>query len=128
MPEDRRQREERLTRQVGERTQRKLRARDQQGRGVWFGLGMYGLVGWSVAMPTIVGVTLGIWLDRRAPGRVSWTLLLLLLGLGIGCWTAWYWISREQRAIAPRREEPEDAPEREPEHEPEPGPEGDGHG
>ncbi len=105
MPEDRREREERLTRQVGQRTQRKLRARDQQGRGVWFGLGMYGLVGWSVAMPTILGVALGMWLDRRAPARFSWTLLLLFIGLGIGCWTAWYWISREQHAIAHREEE-----------------------
>jgi ATP synthase protein I len=110
MSEERREREERLTRQVGQRTQRKLRARDQQGRGVWFGLGMYGLVGWSVATPTILGVALGIWLDRRAPGRFSWTLLLLFIGLCIGCWTAWYWISREQHAIAHREEQPEDEP------------------
>jgi len=106
MSEDRRQRDERLTRQVGQRSQRKLRARRQQDRGVWFGLGMYGLVGWSVAMPTILGVALGIWLDSRAASRFSWTLLLLFVGLGLGCWTAWYWISREQHAIGHRDDQP----------------------
>lgn len=108
MSEDRQEREERLARQVGQRTQRKLRARGQQGRGVWFGLGMYGLVGWSVAAPTVLGVALGIWLDSRISSRFSWTLLLLFAGLVIGCWTAWYWVSREQQAIAHRDGEQEE--------------------
>ncbi len=76
---------------------RKLRARSRPDRGPWFWLGMFGLVGWSIAIPTVLGVLLGAWLDRRFPGRVSWTLTMLLIGVAVGCWTAWYWVNRESQ-------------------------------
>lgn len=66
-------------------------------RVVWFGLGMFGLVGWAVAVPTLIGVALGAWLDRVAPGDFSWTLALLLAGVALGCINAWYWVSQESR-------------------------------
>jgi ATP synthase protein I len=64
---------------------------------VWFGLGMFGLVGWSVAIPTLIGTFVGLWLDKTWPGRPSWTLTLLLTGVMVGCWNAWYWVKRESR-------------------------------
>ena len=67
---------------------------------------MMGLVGWSVAIPTLLGTALGLWLDRRYPGPHSWTLALLLGGLVLGCWNAWHWLSREHREI--REEENDD--------------------
>jgi ATP synthase protein I len=97
--ESRPQRDRQLIRRIEQREQRKLRARRQGDRSVWFGLGMYGLVGWSVAIPTVLGVALGVWVDARYPSRFSWTLMLLFGGLIVGSWTAWYWIAREQRAI-----------------------------
>ena len=51
---------------------RKLRARRHVTRTVWFGLGMMGLIGWSVGILTLLGVALGLWLDRiqaAAPGH-----------------------------------------------------------
>lgn len=72
-----------------------MRARAQRGREIWFGLGMFGMVGWSVALPTLVGVAVGIWIDRTWPGRLSWTLMLLMAGLILGCFNAWFWIRRE---------------------------------
>ena len=77
---------------------RKLKARAEGRRGVWFGLGMFGLVGWSVAVPSIVGLAFGLWLDARFPGRASWTLTFLLIGVGLGCLNAWYWVKQESRA------------------------------
>jgi ATP synthase protein I len=56
-------------------------------------------VGWSVVIPTLLGVAAGVWIDGRWPGRFSWTLMLLLGGLLLGCWNAWYWVSLEQQAI-----------------------------
>ena len=91
--------------EVGSRERRKLRARGRRDRTVWFGLGMFGLIGWSVAVPTLIGIALGLWLDRNWPGRVSWTLTMLLAGLFVGCLNAWYWVRREQEAI--QREEQE---------------------
>jgi ATP synthase protein I len=76
---------------------RKLRARSEKDRGVWFGLGMFGLVGWSVAVPTLMGVALGAWVDRTWESTASWTLTGLLVGVAVGCLNAWYWIKRESR-------------------------------
>jgi len=83
--------------QVRKQEIRKLRARREGNRSVWFGLGMFGLVGWSVAIPTLIGVALGIWIDRMWPSRISWTLTLLVAGLVLGCLNAWHWVKRESR-------------------------------
>jgi ATP synthase protein I len=66
---------------------------------VWSGLGMLGLVGWSIGLPTLLGTFLGLWLDKRHPGRHSWTLSLLFAGLSLGCIHAWHWLTREQQEI-----------------------------
>jgi ATP synthase protein I len=81
--------------QVASKAARKLKAQREGGQGVWSGLAMFGAVGWSVAVPTIVGAMLGRWWDRRHPGGHSWTLVLLVAGLVIGCANAWRWIGEE---------------------------------
>lgn len=88
-------RKKQLSDQIGRRAARKQRAREQGERSAWFGLGMFGLVGWSVAIPTLIGIAIGIWLDRRWPGQVSWTLTLLIIGIALGCLNAWYWVKQE---------------------------------
>ena len=90
-------RHERLGESVGQRAERKLRARKESQRTAWFGLGMFGLVGWSVAIPTLLGTALGVWLDGRWPGQVSWTLTFLIIGIALGCLNAWYWINEESK-------------------------------
>ena len=94
-----------FSREIGANAARKLRAQRHVTRTVWFGLGMMGLIGWSVAIPTLLGAALGIWLDNRYPGGRAWTLALLVVGLAIGCLNAWHWVSKEDKAI---REEQED--------------------
>ncbi len=86
-----------LARKVGDKARRKQKARAQQGRGLLFGLGMFGLVGWSVAVPTLIGIAVGLWIDRTAPSPYSWTLMFLFLGVLVGCINAWYWVTREGR-------------------------------
>ncbi len=85
--------------EVGAKAARKLRARRSHARGVWYGLGMMGLVGWSVATPTVLGAALGLWLDKRYPGPHSWTLTLLIIGLILGCLTAWRWVAEEDQQL-----------------------------
>ena len=80
---------------IGRKAERKLKARTQRNRGVWFGLGMFGLVGWAVAIPTLIGIGLGLWLDSHLEGRVSWTVTLLFVGVLLGSLNAWYWVRRE---------------------------------
>ena len=80
---------------VGRKETRKLRARRDRERTAWFWAGLFGLVGWSVSVPLLIGVALGVWIDRRWPGPISWTLTFLFLGVGMGCLNAWYWVTRE---------------------------------
>jgi len=97
-----------LAEQVGAKAAHKLKARRNSARGVWFGLGMMGLIGWSVAIPTLLGAALGLWLDKQHPGTSSWTLALLVAGLAIGCLNAWHWVAKEDKAM---RDEQEDGDE-----------------
>jgi len=85
-------------REVGAKATRKLRARSST-QGVWFGLGMMGLIGWSVVVPTLLGAALGLWLDKHHAGKHSWTLALLVAGLAIGCFNAWHWVSKEDKEM-----------------------------
>ena len=85
--------------QVGEMAALKLKAQRHATQTVWSGLGMMGLVGWSVVIPTLLGTALGIWIDKHYPGTHSWTLALLAIGLGLGCFNAWHWVSKEDNEI-----------------------------
>lgn len=92
-------------RRIGAKETRKLRAQRKVTRTIWSGLGMMGLVGWSVAVPTLLGAALGIWLDKRYPADHSWMLTLLIAGLTIGCLNAWHWVAKEQKEIRAEQEE-----------------------
>jgi len=75
---------ERMTRQV-EAKQR----RAESHKWSWSSIEILGVVGWSVTVPTLLGIAAGVWIDRRYPSRFSWTLMLLLGGLLLGCFHAW---------------------------------------
>ena len=87
--------EERFQAEVARKAERKRKAAEEQDRGVWFSLGLFGLVGWSIALPTLLGIALGVWIDTRWPSRISWTLTLLFVGVVVGCLNAWYWVRQE---------------------------------
>ena len=48
-----------FSREVGAKAARKLKAQRHSTPGVWSGLGMMGLIGWSVVVPTLLGAALG---------------------------------------------------------------------
>jgi len=94
---DRESRPEPLNSIVDRKAERKLRAQRERPRSLWYGLGMFGLVGWSVAIPTLIGVAIGLWFDANYPSPISWTLTGLGIGILIGCLNAWFWVQREGR-------------------------------
>ena len=79
---------------IRDKARRMQKARGGRGN-AWLGLGMFGMVGWAVAVPTVAGIALGLFIDARWPGETSWTLALLLAGVALGCLNAWYWVQRE---------------------------------
>ncbi len=99
LPEERPPVGEEFSRQASWKEARKLKAKEPKPGGVWFGLGMFGLIGWSVALPALAGALLGAWIDRTWPSRYSWTLMLLLLGIILGALNAWHWVSQERKKI-----------------------------
>jgi ATP synthase protein I len=83
---------------VSSQITRKIKAGKKRDH-IWFGFGMFGLIGWSVALPVVLGAWLGIWLDQEYPSGHSWTLILLVAGLCIGCWNAARWVIKENNEM-----------------------------
>lgn len=100
--------ETRYIRQVGSKAGRKLKAKRDRKRHVWQGLGMMGIVGWSIAVPVLLGLALGGWLDSLSAGGHLWTLNLLIVGLLLGCVNVYLWINKEQREINDDKEHEHD--------------------
>jgi ATP synthase protein I len=95
----------RLAHDVESKAKRKIRAQRHIDRTVWLGLGMMGIIGWSVSVPTLAGVALGLWLDKHYPESFSWTLSMLIVGLFIGCLNAWHWVIKERQAMQEEQED-----------------------
>jgi len=94
-----------FSQRIGSGAARKLKARKSVSHTIWYGLGMMGLIGWSVAIPALLGAALGFWLDKQHLGRYSWTLTLMLIGLLLGCLNAWHWVDKEDRKMREERED-----------------------
>lgn len=61
---------------------------------------LFGLVGWSVAVPTIIAAYLGMYVDEHYPSEhLSYTLYFILFGILLGCYNAMLWIKRENDKI-----------------------------
>jgi ATP synthase protein I len=88
-----------FSREVGEKAARKLRAQRTPLRSIYLGFGVTGVIGWSVAVPSVLGALLGLYLDHHYPSGRSWTLMLLVAGLCLGCFQAWNWVAREDKAM-----------------------------
>ena len=99
-PKERRLKQENeFTRQIGSKESRRIKGKKHKNETVWFGLGIIGVVGWSVAIPTLIGIALGLWIDRTWPSRFSWVLMLLILGVALGSVNAWYWVKKAREDI-----------------------------
>lgn len=87
---------ERMIREVGQRQAQIERGRAEK-KTILSSIAILGVVGWSITVPTVVGVVIGMWIDGRWPSRFSWTLMLLIAGLASGCVNAWMRIQKERR-------------------------------
>ena len=70
-------------------------ARDNPGPSPLRGIGTFGMIGWSIAVPTVGGAFLGLWLDRVAPQDFSWPIALILGGVVLGGMIAARWVNKE---------------------------------
>ena len=73
----------------GERHRRWLREGDPSVAGR---MAQIGVLGWIIVTPMLIGIFVGRWLDRTFNSGLFCTAPLLMLGLALGCWSAWKWM------------------------------------
>ena len=81
-----------LLKEVEKDVKKKIRSKTE-GKEVMFGLGVFGIVGWSIALPTLLAIALGNYLDKKFPSSFSWTLTLIFTGVIVGSFNAWRWLN-----------------------------------
>lgn len=80
---------ERLGDAVRKRQERRELWHREGERSLGQNLAMIGALGWTIIVPTLLGIYAGRWLDRTFQSGVFWTLGLLVAGLAAGCAFAW---------------------------------------
>ena len=55
-------------------------------------VGQVGILGWTIVVPTLIGLFLGRWLDRALATNIQFSATFLMLGAVIGFWSAWKWM------------------------------------
>jgi ATP synthase protein I len=81
-----------LVKEVRLRRERRQRWLDEGNTSVARRLAQIGVLGWIIVVPMLIGVFVGRWLDRTFNSGLFWTAPLLMLGLALGCWSAWKWM------------------------------------
>ena len=85
--------------EIARKQQRRAKGLRQRRHTAWFGLGVFGVVGWSVMIPFLICLAIGIYIDATWQSGISWTLTLLVVGATLGALNAWYWVSKERKTI-----------------------------
>jgi len=57
-------------------------------------LGQMGILGWTIVVPTLIGMAAGRWLDGVFNTGIMFAAALLMLGAAFGLWSAWRWMHR----------------------------------
>lgn len=93
---------------VASKAQRKDDIKKNPQQPLWSNFSLFGIVGWSVSVPILLAIAIGLWLDKHTASSHSWTMALLPVGVILGCFNAWRWISHEDRQIHKHTEESDD--------------------
>ncbi|MGN0929246.1 MAG: AtpZ/AtpI family protein [Alphaproteobacteria bacterium] len=81
---------------VSKKIDRKLSAKKRK-QFVLRAFSLFGLVGWSVGVPTVICAYIGMYIDNHYPSKyISYTLYFILFGLVAGCYNAFRWVKREK--------------------------------
>lgn len=86
--------EEELLEKIEKDSSKKIKSQEE-GSEIMFGLGLFGIVGWSISIPTLLGVALGVYLDKKFTQSFSWTITLLFAGVILGAFNAWRWVKEK---------------------------------
>ena len=54
-----------------------------------------GVLGWMIVIPMLLGVALGRWLDKFFDSGLFFSAPAILIGAGLGLYSAWRWMQRQ---------------------------------
>ncbi len=91
-PENNSNERDQLVKGVRLRSERHQRWRREGDPSAAWRLAQIGVLGWIIVTPILIGIFIGRWLDRTFHSGLFWTAPLLMLGLALGCWSAWKWM------------------------------------
>lgn len=84
-----------LTNAVRERRVRRERWHSEGEPSMMRFVGQIGVLGWIIVAPTLIGLFMGRGIDRWLGTGIFWSAPLLLVGVAIGCWSAWRWMHQQ---------------------------------
>jgi ATP synthase protein I len=97
-PDDQDNDSDRIARAARQARLRERQARDLPEPSLGSRLGQIGILGWSIVIPTLLGLVIGRWLDRHFGTGVFFSAPLLMVGAAFGLWSAWKWMHRQTRS------------------------------
>lgn len=87
--------------QIEDSARRLIKSRKEKG-GFWHYASVFGIGGWLFAIPIVVGAYLGRYLDKNIRIGVSWTLMLIFVGIAAGIFNFWRYVSGRESDKWPR--------------------------
>ena len=94
--QNKKENQEVFSEKIETKSKKKIKAR-KEGSEIAFGLGAFGIVGWSIAIRTIALTFLELYSDWISATELSWTITMMFAGIIIGCLNAWYWIKEKSQ-------------------------------
>ena len=91
--------EKKFLRTLATKERRTVEAEEDKEPEDWRGVEKFGMVGWSITAPVLVGLLLGWVLDRLTGHHHLWVTVFFFIGLIGGCATTVYWLFAEYRQI-----------------------------
>ncbi len=85
---------------VGKKQKRMLKAKAQKDGEIWLTFNTFGVIGWSIVVPVLLGTAAGLFLDHHYPSTHSWTIALMVAGLAAGCFSSWRWIDEQSKDLS----------------------------
>lgn len=81
---------------VEQQAKKKIRAK-KLGKRRMSGFAYFGVVGWLIVMPTLLGIFIGIFLDKNIKTSFSWTVMFIFIGVIVGSINTWRWLNENSK-------------------------------
>lgn len=79
---------------IEDKERKRIRAESERKNESFIWLRVFGIIGWSVITPVLLGIVSGMWIDKTFHPKFSFTLMFMFGGLMLGCFNVWNWLKK----------------------------------